>query len=365
MQAKARPSITFALEQVLGHVSLSQSIRRFAGEEVDADFVEVTFHRAGGWIERAPLPSYVKAALRARLEVRAALGGGLPDAFMFNTQKPALFCPDYLRARPTVISLDVTPRQYDAMADLYEHTPDSPGVVRNLKHRANRHVFRSARRLLPWSHWVKRSLVDDYGIPPERIAVIPPGADTERWHPAPKATDGPVRLLFVGGNFIRKGGGLVLDWFRHAPEAQGCELHLVTRDAVDAAPGVSVYNGLQNNSPELIALAQSCAVFVLPTQADCFSIASIEAMAAGLPVVTTDVGGIADIVTSGENGYLVPPGDGAALAEALRPLVTDARRRACMGRAARARAERDFDARTNVRRTIAELRAVLEEADGA
>jgi glycosyltransferase involved in cell wall biosynthesis len=264
-----------------------------------------------------------------------------------------------------LISLDVTPRQYDDIAELYDHTPDPPGALRALKHRANRHVFHAARRLLPWSNWVKGSLIRDYGVPGERITVIPPGADTERWRPAPKPSGDRVRLLFVGGNFERKGGALLLDWFRHAPDAAGCELHLVTRDTVAPAHNVHVYNDMQNNSPQLIALAQSADVFVLPTQADCFSIASIEAMATGLPVVTTDVGGIADIVVPGRSGFLIPPGDGGALADALKPLVADAGLRARMGACARARAEHHFDARKNVARTVAAVREVLTGSEAS
>lgn len=361
------PNVVFALEQVLGHVSLAQTIKRFAGETgIRPEFVDVTFHRRGGIVEKLPLPSYVRGALRARLEVRAGLRGQMPDAFVFNTQKPAVLCPDYLRAVPSLISLDVTPQQYDAMADLYDHDADRPGPVRSLKHAMNRRTFHAAQRLLPWSNWVKRSLIDEYGVPAERIVVIPPGADTERWSPAPRiAGDGVVRLLFVGGNFERKGGALVLDWFRSAPETARCELHLVTRDPVPPGERVHVHNNMTNNSKELIDLARRCDVFVLPTQADCFSIASIEAMAAGLPVVTTDVGGIADIVTTGENGMLIPPSDPRALADALRPLVTDAELRARMGAAGRARAVSAFDARKNVHRTVDEVLGVLDRRTAA
>jgi glycosyltransferase involved in cell wall biosynthesis len=359
-----RPRVAFALEQVLGHVSLSQTIKRFAPEAaIDPLFIDVNFHKSGGVIERLPLPAYVKGALRARLEVRAGLAGRLPDAFLFNTQKPAVLCPDYVRARPTLISLDVTPFQYDDLAELYDHTPDKPGPIRSIKHAMNRQLFHSAKHLLPWSSWVRASLIKDYGVSAERITIIPPGADTLRWRPAPGAASERVRVLFVGGNFVRKGGALLLDWFRTSPDAARCELHLVTRDSVAAAPNVHVYNAMQNNSDELIALAQSADVFVLPTQADCFSIASIEAMAAGLPVITTDVGGIADIVTSGENGYLIPSGDAHALASALALLVNDAGLRARMGACGRARAERDFDARTNVLRVVAAVQASLATSE--
>ena len=109
-------------------------------------------------------------------------------------------------------------------------------------------------------------------------------------------------------------------------------------------PGVTVHRGLTNGSVELRALFQSADAFVLPTLADCFSIAAIEAMAAGLPVITTDVGGIGDIVIDGETGFLIPPGDGRALRIALAALVADRDLRSRLGAAGRRRAVATFDA---------------------
>jgi glycosyltransferase involved in cell wall biosynthesis len=353
--------VLFALEQVLGHVSLAQNIKRFTTSRagISATFADITFHRQDGLIERLPLPLYVRGALRARFEVRAALSGSMPDAFVFNTQKPAVLCQDYLSHVPAFISLDVTPLQYDRLGALYEHAGDAGGPIARLKHAANRRLFRRAARLFPWSQWVRESLIADYGVPPERIEVLPPGADTERWRPRPRDDNGTVRLLFVGGNFERKGGRLLLDWFRTAPEAARCELHLVTRDSIPAAERVHVYNDMRNNSDKLVELARGCDIFALPTVADCFSIASAEAMAVGLPVVTTSVGGIADIVEPGQQGFLIAPGDTSALAAALRPLVEDPALRRRMGAAARERAEERFDARRNVWRLLDVVEQVL------
>jgi glycosyltransferase involved in cell wall biosynthesis len=87
-------------------------------------------------------------------------------------------------------------------------------------------------------------------------------------------------------------------------------------------------------------------------------------MACGLPVITTPVGGIGDIVVDGECGLLVPPGDGRALATALRRLLTDADLRARLGAAARRRAVTHFDARTNAIRLLDLARMVTRSAAG-
>jgi glycosyltransferase involved in cell wall biosynthesis len=92
---------------------------------------------------------------------------------------------------------------------------------------------------------------------------------------------------------------------------------------------------------------------VLPSLGECFGIASVEAMAAGLPVITTTVGGSPDIVVSGETGFLIRPNDPRDLADALDRLVDDAGERVRMGTHGRARAEQFFDG-------VANARAVLE-----
>jgi glycosyltransferase involved in cell wall biosynthesis len=71
--------------------------------------------------------------------------------------------------------------------------------------------------------------------------------------------------------------------------------------------------------------------------------AVLEAMAAGLPTVASDVGGIPELIVDCESGLRVPPGDDAALAEALRRLLEDDELRARMGRAARERARNHFN----------------------
>ncbi len=162
--------------------------------------------------------------------------------------------------------------------------------------------------------------------------------DTQLWRPAEpgqRPDDGLTRILFTGGNFERKGGDLLLRWARETGR-RGWELHLVTIDRIEnPPPGVVVHNDLGSNAAELIELTRRCDLFALPTRADCFSIASLEAMAAGLPVITSDVGGIADIVREGETGYLLAPDDFDGLCDRLETLLASPARRQEMGRKGR------------------------------
>jgi len=94
-------------------------------------------------------------------------------------------------------------------------------------------------------------------------------------------------------------------------------------------------------------------IFVLPSRSEGFSNAIVEAMAAVLPVVATDVGGNAEAVTSEVSGFLVPSEDPLALASALMKLVGEAQMRERMGLAGREIAEKRFSTDVMMRKTVA------------
>ena len=109
-------------------------------------------------------------------------------------------------------------------------------------------------------------------------------------------------------------------------------------------------------SPETRVLFAAADVFVLPSHEDTFPIALIEGTAAGLPCVATTIFGNAEIVVEGQTGYLVAPGDRAALSDRLRALAADPELRRTMGARGRERARERFDPVTNVGRLLAVLR---------
>lgn len=94
-------------------------------------------------------------------------------------------------------------------------------------------------------------------------------------------------------------------------------------------------------------------IFVLPSLDEGFPIAALEAMAAGLPVIASAVGGLLELVQDGETGCLVPVAAPAELTTRLRELISDDRRREAMGIAGRQRALRDFSIARMVEQTVA------------
>jgi glycosyltransferase involved in cell wall biosynthesis len=178
-------------------------------------------------------------------------------------------------------------------------------------------------------------------------------------------SDRPVRLLFVGGDFRRKGGDTLLAAMRHGLSQQ-CELDIVTRDPVDLGglPNVRVHHGLGPNMPALMALYARADVFVFPTEADVLPLAIMEAMASGLPIVTTKVGAIAEQVTDGVTGFVVPLHDATALRDCTLRLVRSPELRREMGIAARQTAERLFNGSRNYPRILEIMKSCADERTG-
>jgi len=309
--------------------------------------VEVPLYIEGGWIERLPLPSSVRGTLRSAIGTSPLFGAKRVDAVWTQLGLPLL--PFSLtraawQGIPIFYAADSTPVLLAAFSGLYSVTP--PGTFKGrLTARALRLFFSRCQALIPWSRWAAASMIGDYGADPARVHVIPPGVDLKRWSPF-KAThttsSDRVQLLFVGGDFERKGGPLLLDIFQKHLQPT-CDLHLVTRAPIEPQPGVSVYRDMAPNDDRLLELYRRCDLLVLPTVADCFSMAAIEAMACALPVVISAIGGIPEIVQDGVSGTLIAPGDGRALLQTLASLTADASLRRRWGTAGRSIAEQRFD----------------------
>jgi glycosyltransferase involved in cell wall biosynthesis len=108
-----------------------------------------------------------------------------------------------------------------------------------------------------------------------------------------------------------------------------------------------IFTGFRENIPEILA---SFDIFVLPSRSEGFGRVNLEAMAMGKPVVSTNVGGIPEVVLDGVTGILVPPGNSKSLSHAIMRLLNDPRLRASMGRKGRKRVEQHFTLHAHVQR---------------
>lgn len=134
-----------------------------------------------------------------------------------------------------------------------------------------------------------------------------------------------------------------------------------TLRALAQALGVSKQVVFAGYQPDPTPLYQMMDVFALASQWEAFGLVLVEAMFAGLPVVATRVGGIPSIVNERETGFLVPPSDPAAIADALLALCRDAALRERMGAAGLTRARAQFTAERYVREVDALYQALANE----
>jgi glycosyltransferase involved in cell wall biosynthesis len=337
----------FVCELLLGHSTFFDQVRRVAEADPSIELVAmpIAFEASGRFDRFPPMSNWtVRASLRARTALRTA---GPLDALIIHTQTAALGALSVMRQVPTLLSTDATPANMDELGAAYGHATSASPVER-VKRRALTRVFSAAAASVVWSDWTRTSLLNGYGVDPQRVHVVPPGLPVT---PPPTRTPrdpGPLRVLFVGGDFTRKGGPELLA----ATEGRDVEVHIVTRERLEVRPGVVVHRGLSAGDPELRALYVRADVFALPTHGDAYGWVLLEAMEAGLPVISTPVGPIREVVADGETGLLVPPGDIRSLGAALDRLLSSEDLRRAMGAAGRSRFEQRHDSSVNVGRIL-------------
>ena len=218
-----------------------------------------------------------------------------------------------------------------------------------------RRVFEAANIVVAQSEWAAASIRERYELDEKRLRVIPFGM-IPFTPKGPSAASEPLQVTFVGNGLERKGGFRLLRVFRSRLRGR-CVLNVVTRDRVRPEPDVRIVRNLRPGDPRLVELLGDTAVFVLPSEIDKSPYSILEAMFAGVPVVSTRAGGIPELVEHGTTGLLVDHDDDA-LAAAILSLLDSASMRARMGAAGRERASARFDARD----TTAQLVGVIAEA---
>ena len=202
----------------------------------------------------------------------------------------------------------------------------------------------NTRAVIANSHRGKEEIMRHYGFPAERIHVVHNGTDCSRFRPAPgRAERQDTVLLLVGSGFERKGLEFAVRALARLPASVRLEVAgrgiLAPYRRLAARLGVAErlrFLGSENRMEEVYANAD---VLVHPAIYEPFSNACLEAMACGLPVVSSRVNGASEIIQPGRNGNVVEdPADTASLAAAIEPFL-DPAERARAGAAARQTAE--------------------------
>ena len=232
----------------------------------------------------------------------------------------------------------------------------------------NRRAFRASRAVIVNSEQVRAYIAREYAAPADRIAVVHNAIDLARFHPRPAdAAPRRPRVIMVGRLVAQKNPLLFVAAARALrARLPDVEFQLVgdgpLRGAVETAvraAGLGDRIELTGERRDVAELLRAADLFWLTSDWEGLSNAIIEALASGLPVVATNVGGAAELVTSAQEGYLITPGDRDALVERSATILSDAAGLARMRVAARQRAEA-----FSLARTVAATEAVYARALG-
>jgi N,N'-diacetylbacillosaminyl-diphospho-undecaprenol alpha-1,3-N-acetylgalactosaminyltransferase len=217
-------------------------------------------------------------------------------------------------------------------------------------------IFRLSDTVMFVNHDDPAYLISKKIVDPAKVFIIKGvGIDTDEWKPLPKE-DEWIRVTMIGRAIKHKG----LYEFIEAAAILGEKYPEVSFQFIgspDEGNPFSVTEEFMKSQPHLHYLGQQTnirhilsqsAVFVLPSYREGLPRTSLEAASMGLPIVTTDAVGCRETVEDGVNGFLVPPKNAAALAEAIEKLISNPILREQMGRSGREKAIREFDVATIV-----------------
>ncbi len=258
--------------------------------------------------------------------------------------------------------------------------PDLP----NRKHLIfNRLLIRKNDRVVGVGEAVRKALVDNEGIPEKRTQVIYNGIDLSKYEEADVSARGAIRSeLSIGErDFVVSLVGRLNDLKDHSTAirtakrvaeqipnfrmlfvGEGDERAKIESEIRELKlENTITLLGTRHDIPQILQASDVC---FLSSISEGIPLTLIEGMAAGLPVVATDVGGNSEVVIHNETGYLTPSGDDAALASFLVSLENDLALRGKLGQAGRDRARQHFSEIENHRR-YQELFDEMEAASGS
>ncbi len=238
--------------------------------------------------------------------------------------------------------------------------------------RMQRAVARQLHHVVTVSDCSRQDIARDFGLQPAGIDLVPNGVDTEVFCPRPEVPRQPRRLMSIASaDSPLKGLRYLLQAFASLLQRwPDLELVLVSRpepggatEQLIAALGIGdrlrLVSGI--TTEEMVQLYAESSLAVVPSLYEGFGLPAGEAMACGVPVVSTDGGALPEVV--GDAGVIVPAGDAGALAEAIAGLLEDPEQRQCLGEKGRQRIVERFSWSVCARDMEALYRRVIQHAD--
>jgi glycosyltransferase involved in cell wall biosynthesis len=213
-----------------------------------------------------------------------------------------------------------------------------------------RAVIEYSDRLVAVSESVLNHAIKDLGVQASKITFIPNGVDLGLYSPSDQPPKYPV-ITYIGRLIQNKGPQFLVQAvpiiLKAHPEAhinivgEGPLRNKLMQDVV--SQGLEGRVQFLGTVVDVLPILRATTIFVRPSLTEGMSLAVLEAMACGLPIVASNIEGNAELVEDGKTGYLVSPGNPGALAERINCMLADQRASIILGQNARAYAERLYD----------------------
>ena len=254
-----------------------------------------------------------------------------PVDILFVSASPQLIA----YAKTTVPVIYMTDASFQQLQGYYPSFSNLSGSNIRQGIELDKLAFQKAAHCMLASEWNKESAVNDYGIDPEKIAVLPCGANLDKvpaTAPVSLNEGRSCNLLFLGVEWERKGGDIALETYRKLKQ-DGIQARLqiigcVPPEDLSGDRDISVIpfldKNLEKDFHQLHHIFLQSDFLLLPTRAECAGVVFSEASAYWIPSITTDTGGVTTYVRNGINGFTLPiSAAGAAYAGQIQQILSD------------------------------------------
>jgi len=233
---------------------------------------------------QASLRSNVRLAMKRRQRI------------LFHSISPALFSYGSWDGKKTCIIIDWT-------RALYPRALGHP-IKKNIAWLLHRRVLQSCHQVLCMTEAARQSVILDYGIPESRAVKVPAPFDICMFSMKPRPTPSQPRMLFIGNDFERKGGDIILQAIKNRRFSEE-SVTIITSKKSDEIPDGCYQKPVLFGSPEHKELFRTHDLLILPTRMDSYPQVIGEASAAGLAVVTTKFAlGAPEVIENGISGIV-------------------------------------------------------------
>ncbi|HEV8297798.1 MAG TPA: glycosyltransferase family 4 protein [Acidimicrobiales bacterium] len=237
-----------------------------------------------------------------------------------------------------------------------------------------RRVAQRMRHVATVSESSKADIHRDYGVPLERMTVVPVGVDADMFRPVPGVTRVPGRILCTTSSDVTlKGLRYLLEAVAKLRTERPIELVIIGKPRSESrTPQFIAQFGLTDvvtfvhgvTDERIVELYSECELAVVPSLYEGFSLPAVEAMSSGVPLLATTGGALPEVAGAhGETCFLVPPGDSDAMAAMIRTVLDDAAWRARVGAAGRRRVVDNWSWIHTARVTVEQYRAVIADRE--